>query len=221
MKNRKLIVSVVTIIIVIILIVGLVCYSWSKKQKGVAEQNVLKSNGNEIEKLEENITATVENEIQQEENNEKQEDNKIQEDEEETVKSIEPKEVTQTKEKSNAENIEVQKTKTENENKPKETITQTTKVEKNDEQPIKQTEETRKDKEEIKDNTPKCNHGNHKYYKTKAEAIATYDSELHKWSEKWTNYEIDDETYYKKCPQGYEIMSCPICEQWTINMYYN
>lgn len=106
-------------------------------------------------------------------------------------------------------------------NKPKEETQTQKKVEQTSTQPIKQTEEIKTNQEEIKDNTPKCNHGNQKFYNTKAEAIATYDSELHKWSEKWTNYEIDDETYHKNCPTGYEIMSCPFCEKWTINIYYN
>ena len=38
--------------------------------------------------------------------------------------------------------------------------------------------------------------------------------------DKWTNYEIDNETYYKNCPSGYEVFSCPYCNKWTINLYH-
>ena len=34
-------------------------------------------------------------------------------------------------------------------------------------------------------------------------------------------FEINDETYQKNCPYGYETWSCPFCGKWTINFYYN
>ena len=74
--------------------------------------------------------------------------------------------------------------------------------------------------EEKQENQVKCAHSASNYYNTKAEAIAEYDRIINKWSDKWLNNEVDDETYYKNCPDGYEIFSCPYCNKWTINLYY-
>ncbi len=69
-------------------------------------------------------------------------------------------------------------------------------------------------------NVPKCSHSNSNWYNSKAEAVAVYNAEIKKWGDKWTNYEIDNDTYYKNCPSGYEVLSCPYCNKWTINLYY-
>lgn len=58
------------------------------------------------------------------------------------------------------------------------------------------------------------------YYATKEEAIQYYERLINEWSDKWLSDQIDDETYYKECPDGYEIISCPYCKKWTINLYY-
>ena len=60
-----------------------------------------------------------------------------------------------------------------------------------------------------------------KWYKTKDEAIATYRSEIKKWGDKWKEDLITEEEYNKKCPYGYEVWTCPICQKWTLNYYYN
>ena len=59
-----------------------------------------------------------------------------------------------------------------------------------------------------------------KWFNSKQEAIAYYDNIIKTWGNKWTNYEIDSETYYKNCPDGYEVFSCPYCGKWTINLFY-
>lgn len=69
-------------------------------------------------------------------------------------------------------------------------------------------------------NAPKCTHSNSNWYNSKAEAEAIYNAEIKKWGDKWTNYEIDNETYYKNCPSGYEVFSCPYCNKWTINLFH-
>lgn len=83
---------------------------------------------------------------------------------------------------------------------------------------------------EIKEN--KCNGNNHgigagnsgKWYETKEEAISNYTNLIEYWEEWWLNAAPNDteadETYYKNCPDGYEIWSCPYCGKWTINLYY-
>lgn len=52
------------------------------------------------------------------------------------------------------------------------------------------------------------------------EAEAYYDKISKEWSTKWEKFEIDDETYSKNAPSGFEDWSCPICHKWTINFYY-
>lgn len=69
-------------------------------------------------------------------------------------------------------------------------------------------------------NAPKCTHSNSNWYNSKAEAEAIYNAEVKKWGDKWTNYEIDNDTYYKNCPSGYEVFSCPYCNKWTINLFH-
>ena len=111
---------------------------------------------------------------------------------------------------------------------PKKTVekeTTTTVVEtKIPEQPKEET------KVEIKQpETPKCTDTNHgvgvgnsnKWFNSKQEAINYYQGIIKTWGDKWEKFEIDDETYQKNCPYGYETWSCPFCEKWTINFYYN
>lgn len=76
---------------------------------------------------------------------------------------------------------------------------------------------------------PKCSESNHyigvgnsnKWFNSKQEAINHYQSIIKTWGDKWEKFEIDDETYQKNCPYGYETWSCPLCKKWTINFYYN
>lgn len=69
-------------------------------------------------------------------------------------------------------------------------------------------------------NAPKCTHSNSNWYNSKVEAEAIYNTEIKKWGDKWTNYEIDNDTYYKNCPSRYEVFSCSYCKKWTINLYH-
>jgi len=59
-----------------------------------------------------------------------------------------------------------------------------------------------------------------KWYNSKGEAIAYYNQQIKYWGEKWENNEIDNDTYYKNCPSGYEVWDCMYCGKWTINFYY-
>ena len=76
---------------------------------------------------------------------------------------------------------------------------------------------------------PKCSESNHyigvgnsnKWFNSKQETIKYYQGIIKTWGDKWEKFEIDDETYQKNCPYGYETWSCPSCEKWTINFYYN
>lgn len=86
-----------------------------------------------------------------------------------------------------------------------------------------------KQEENKKTETYKCSGSNHgvgvgnsqKWFNSESEAISNYKSIIKNWGDKWENFEIDDETYNKNCPYGYEDWSCPYCSKWTINFYYN
>lgn len=110
------------------------------------------------------------------------------------------------------------------------TITQEIKVEKETPKIQPQVvEEKPKQEEQKKVETPKCSGNSHgvetgnsgKWFNSESEAINYYKSIIKKWGDKWENFEIDDETYNKNCPYGYEDWSCPYCGKWTINFYYN
>lgn len=58
------------------------------------------------------------------------------------------------------------------------------------------------------------------WFSTKNEAIAYYNNKVSYWGNLWETDQIDDATYYKNCPSGYEVWSCMYCEKWTINFYY-
>lgn len=82
----------------------------------------------------------------------------------------------------------------------------------------------------VEEKTIRCttnnNHGmgvgnSNKWFNSKQETINYYQSIIKKWGDKWEKFEIDDETYQKNCPYGYEIWSCQFCGKWTINFYYN
>lgn len=63
-----------------------------------------------------------------------------------------------------------------------------------------------------------------KWFETKEDAISYYTNLIDYWDEWWQKADPNDteadETYYKNCPDGYEIWSCPYCNKWTINLYY-
>lgn len=86
-------------------------------------------------------------------------------------------------------------------------------------------EDTQK-KQEVVRCTNTNNHGmdvgnSGKWFSSKQEAIAYYDSK----TEYWSNWLKEDpknrkEEYLKNCPSGYEVWDCMFCGKWTINFYY-
>ena len=57
-----------------------------------------------------------------------------------------------------------------------------------------------------------------RWFNTRQEAINYYNSTYANWSKKWENFEIDDDTFNKNCPNRYEIYQC-ICGKWTIDFF--
>lgn len=67
--------------------------------------------------------------------------------------------------------------------------------------------------------TKECSHSEINYYNTKNDAISIFLQQEKEWETKWLNDEIDDDEYFNNRPNGYEVISCPYCEKWTINIY--
>ena len=92
----------------------------------------------------------------------------------------------------------------------------------------KQNQDNSAKEQQLETVIPKCTETNHlmetgntgKWFDTKQQAVAFYEKEIKEWEEKWLKDEIDDDTYYKNCPNGYEYWSCPLCQKWTLNLYY-
>lgn len=89
--------------------------------------------------------------------------------------------------------------------------------------------ETKKDETPTIQTPTQCtNNNNHgmdvgnsgQWFSTKDEAITYYNSKVSYWGNLWETDQIDDATYYKNCPSGYEVWTCMYCEKWTINFYY-
>lgn len=230
-------------IFVLVLVLGIICYLVRYKITDeipiVSNIAILENNQKNFENNEEKI----ENQITDENNTESPKILEEQENGIETVKQNNPKNnVTITS------NNETEKKK--EEKKQEEKIKEEQKITSNKENTIKDTNATPVKKEETtkkeddkqtsssnnnKENTnitqsiPKCTDTKHgmavgnsnKWFNTKDEAIALYNAEIKKWGNLWTSFKIDDEEYKEKCPYGYEIWSCPYCEKWTINFYYN
>ncbi len=142
--------------------------------------------------------------------------------------------VTLNKEKVETQNIEQK-------NNKEETSVETSKEETTVEVPKKETiTETPKTNETTTNNETQnnqtqetkpitCTNANNHYtsagnsgewFTTQQDAISFYETKIAYWGKKWENNEIDDQTYYKNCPYGYETWSCGLCGKWTINFYY-
>lgn len=59
-----------------------------------------------------------------------------------------------------------------------------------------------------------------KWFNSASEGIAEYNSIILDWGTKWENFEIDNDTYYAKCPSGYQYIDCMYCGKYTFDYYY-
>ena len=81
----------------------------------------------------------------------------------------------------------------------------------------------------IVENSHCTNNNNHsikcgnmgKWFNSRSELVAYYNSEVSKWNKKIDNEEITYDEYYKNVPSGYESWSCSYCGKWTGNFKYN
>ena len=59
-----------------------------------------------------------------------------------------------------------------------------------------------------------------RWFNSRSELVAYYNSEVSKWNKKIDNEEITYDEYYKNVPSGYECWSCSYCGKWTGNFVY-
>lgn len=59
-----------------------------------------------------------------------------------------------------------------------------------------------------------------RWFDSRSELIAYYNNIVNSWNNKVDSGQIDEETYYKNVPTGYECWSCSHCGKWTGNFKY-
>lgn len=195
-------------------------------------QEIMQEQENEIvveQIVEEQESETIENIVVEKEEEESKE--KIQQEEKAEVKkeetNVTTKQIPKTQTTPKAKNVEKEEKKVEKVDEIK--IEETTKQVEIQENVVQEKKVEEKQEEKVVTNAEKCATGNHgmgvgnsgKWFKTKDEAIATYRAEINKWGNMWTNDEISNEEYYANCPYGYEVWTCPYCNLWTLNYYYD
>ena len=91
---------------------------------------------------------------------------------------------------------------------------------------IKIPKELKCNKDNIQKETHCTNNNNHsikcgnmgRWFNSRSELVAYYNSEVSKWNKKIDNEEITYDEYYKNVPYGYECWSCSYCGKWTGNL---
>ena len=224
MKKKIIIISILSILLVIIGVTSY-CVSINKISNiKVSEDSILANDlaSVEVDKDEEN----TENLIVEEEQNLDESNTKSEEQIVETETSIQPQ-TTQVNSSSKATSkVEKQKTETKSEV-VKETVA--TKEETPTKVDILSTVSEPKQETKVVETPTRCTTNNNhsmdvgnsgKWFSSKSEAIAYYNSQVSYYSNLWETEQIDDATYYSKCPSGYEVWDCIYCSKWTINFYY-
>ena len=236
MKNKVIIITIIMCLIVGLCVGSQAIGNKSNKKdiefvkENIIEENDIAQNEEIIEDIE--IKEVIDEEKQENENVEFKEESKkeIQQKQEKVVTN---KNTTQVKNNNENTKKEVVTEKVKEETKVNTENKSTLVQEKNVNKVAENTEtkvETIETKKEVKEpEKPQCTDTKHgvgvgnsnRWFNSKQEAINHYQSIIKNWGDKWENFEIDDETYNKNCPYGYEIWSCQFCGKWTINFYYN
>lgn len=222
MKKKIIIISILSILLVII---GVTSYCVSRNKISniqVSEDSILENDSSSVEI--DNNEENTENSVVEEEQNINEGNMEVEEQNTET--SIQ-QQTTQIKSSSKTTNkVDTTKAETKSEVVKE---TQTTK----EETPIKvdtpSTVSEPKQETKVVETLTRCtNNNNHsmevgnsgKWFSSKSEAIAYYNSQVSYYSNLWETEQIDDAAYYSKCPSGYEVWDCIYCSKWTINFYY-
>lgn len=217
MKKKYIFLLACSIILVASIFIGVRFYKLKKS-------DILKSTtiSNQLE----------EKEINEEPIQEKQEEQQVNEKQENHVENVNNINTQQTKKetnnstiKSTSANISQNVTKNAVTSTPIKSESSNSKKTTKKETVQQETKKPSTQKNDILRCTTISNHGtgvgnSNKWFNSKSEAIAYYNDLINKLGEKWEKFEIDDDTYYKSCPYGYEVWTCPYCSKWTINFYY-
>lgn len=227
MKKKMFIFSGIVLIIISIIFIVL-ALNINKSEKIINETQPISENQIENKVVEdskiENIVEFTDNEDIQEKTTETIEESP------KTETTKEEKVISQQTQKEEKQKTSEPVTTTQVAEKPQEVVQEVPKAQKETEP--KATAKPKKEEpkqEPAKQETPKCSGNSHgvatgnsgRWFNSETEAINYYNSIINDLGKKWENFEIDDETYNKKCPYGYEDWSCPYCGKWTINFYYN
>ena len=222
MKKKIIIISILSILLVII---GVTSYCVSRNKISniqVSEDSILENDSSSV-KIDNNEENT-ENSVVEEEQNINEGNMEV---EEQNTETFIQQQTTQIKSSSKTTNkVDTTKAETKSEVVKE---TQTTK----EETPIKvdtpSTVSEPKQETKVVETPTRCtNNNNHsmevgnsgKWFSSKSEAIAYYNSQVSYYSNLWETEQIDDAAYYSKCPSGYEVWDCIYCSKWTINFYY-
>ena len=236
-KNKKLIIILTAIIVILIIGAIFIYIAITKDLFNNTRTSISQSEVSQVENIKE---ADKENEII--DNNPEEVSNNIQEQIENTennnIQNNQPEADTTTKviEQNNQSMTQTKETKAVNQNtKAVETKTTTKSTKAQEETPKTMQSNSQTQTPVTQQTTPKqeepkqiqCSGNNHligtgntgRWFNTRQEAINYYNSTYANWSKKWENFEIDDDTFNKNCPNRYEIYQC-ICGKWTIDFFY-
>lgn len=236
-KNKKLIIILTAIIVILIIGAIFIYIAITKDLFNNTKTSISQSEVSQVENIKE---ADKENEII--DNNLEEVSNNIQEQIENTennnIQNNQPEADTTTKviEQNNQSMTQTKETKAVNQNtKAVETKTTTKSTKAQEETPKTMQSNSQTQTPVTQQTTPKqeepkqiqCSGNNHligtgntgRWFNTRQEAINYYNSTYANWSKKWENFEIDDDTFNKNCPNRYEIYQC-ICGKWTIDFFY-
>ena len=236
-KNKKLIIILTAIIVILIIGAIFIYIAITKDLFNNTKTSISQSEVSQVENIKE---ADKENEII--DNNPEEVSNNIQEQIENTennnIQNNQPEADTTTKviEQNNQSMTQTKETKAVNQNtKAVETKTTTKSTKAQEETPKTVQSNSQPQTPVTQQTTPKqeepkqiqCSGNNHligtgntgRWFNTRQEAINYYNSTYANWSKKWENFEIDDDTFNKNCPNRYEIYQC-ICGKWTIDFFY-
>lgn len=237
-KNKKIVILITTLVIVALGIAGIFIYKNRKVDNIVIGEN----NKNQMQENNESaniinneniIENTVENNVEQSnhvEDNTTSQNQAVEESKTvETTQPVQEKNVkTSAKKENNKTTTSKQQTTQEKtpsqpqKSEPSSKSEQTTTPVKNNDNSYKEQEVQIAPKTECVGNNHKIGAGNTgKWFETQEQAAAYFKTEIAKWGKQWENFEITDEEYHKNCPYGYEVWTCPQCQKWTVNFYYN
>lgn len=209
------------LVIIIILLISNFSYYGVVNDEGEKVTNIEEIMQSENVIVEENAAIEVQEQVKEEIN---EQPTKVEEKQETKVKEI--KVIPAKKESTITEKKETKNTSINTEKKMEEQKNKQEEKQKDEKNQIEQSQDNSTKKQETV--IPKCTETNHlmetgntgKWFDTKQQAVAFYEKEIKEWEDKWLKDEIDDNTYYKNCPDGYEYWSCPLCQKWTLNLYY-